>query len=205
MRISAAAPTRRMPCHDSELAPETPRSPVSLAKFPVSRELEWKWARQHLRRPRGSLARTADISPWPELQLLDLFYAPGETVNLPGRRLTTHCRCRAPRRRSVVARPQSRNATVILNRLRDVGKLNLRLSACVREDGGARASTASGRWSSTHQAKLTLLFRGNSRTRFPVRAKIALARAGAAGGTGGSPIPRTSPPSSNPLTMISGA
>ncbi|MEH2610617.1 hypothetical protein V1293_002906 [Bradyrhizobium sp. AZCC 1693] len=54
-------------------------------------------------------------------------------------------------------------------------------------------------------ANLTLLFRGSSRTRFPVRAKMAFASAGAAGGTGGSPIPRTSLPSCNPLTMISGA
>jgi hypothetical protein len=58
--------------------------------------------------------------------------------------------------------------------------------------------------SSCCHAKLTLLLSGSSRTRFPVRAKMAFASAGAAGGTGGSPIPRTSLPSSNPLTMISG-
>ena len=37
------------------------------------------------------------------------------------------------------------------------------------------------------------LFSGSSRMRWPVAAKMALASAGAAGGTGGSPMPRTSP------------
>ena len=49
------------------------------------------------------------------------------------------------------------------------------------------------------------LFMGSSRTRTPLAAKIALASAGGAAGTGGSPTPRMSEPLSTVLTMISGA
>ena len=53
-------------------------------------------------------------------------------------------------------------------------------------------------------AKSTDLERGSSRIRWPVAAKIALASAGAAGGTPGSPMPRSLPPFSNPRTSIFG-
>lgn len=46
------------------------------------------------------------------------------------------------------------------------------------------------------QTKSTNFLKGISRRRLPVAAKMALASAGAAGGTGGSPIPRTGPCSS---------
>lgn len=46
------------------------------------------------------------------------------------------------------------------------------------------------------QTKSTNFLKGISRRRLPVAAKMALASAGAAGGTGGSPMPRTGPCSS---------
>ena len=45
---------------------------------------------------------------------------------------------------------------------------------------------------------------GKLRSRFPVAAKMALARAGAKGGTPGSPTPFTFPPSANIYTSICG-
>ena len=55
-----------------------------------------------------------------------------------------------------------------------------------------------------HQKKSKWVSKGISRSRFPVAAKIALANAGAAGGTGGSPIPRITSAFSSPLTTILG-
>jgi len=64
-----------------------------------------------------------------------------------------------------------------------------------RERGHYRSSECSGNQSSVHdrlsQTKSMNLLNGISRMRLPVAAKMALASAGAAGGTGGSPIPRT--------------
>src|SRR6266852_1610187 len=55
------------------------------------------------------------------------------------------------------------------------------------------------------QTKSTCLFSGSSRIRLPVAAKMALASAGAAGGTVGSPMPRTSLVFVSARTSISGA
>ena len=52
--------------------------------------------------------------------------------------------------------------------------------------------------------KSMCLFSGNSRMRLPVEAKMALASAGAAGGTGGSPMPRMALPLSVARTSITG-
>jgi hypothetical protein len=54
------------------------------------------------------------------------------------------------------------------------------------------------------QAKVKLPESGSSRARVPVRAKSALARAGAAGGVPGSPMPRILLPVSRMRTRISG-
>ena len=54
------------------------------------------------------------------------------------------------------------------------------------------------------QTKSTVWKNGISRKRFPVAAKIALAKAGAAGGTGGSPMPRMDGLFSKPRTSITG-
>ena len=53
-------------------------------------------------------------------------------------------------------------------------------------------------------AKSTAFFNGNLRMRVPVRAKIAFASAGAAGGVPGSPIPRIFSPFSSTRTAIGG-
>jgi hypothetical protein len=59
-------------------------------------------------------------------------------------------------------------------------------------------------WRHRVYTKSMCLFSGNSRMRLPVAAKMALASAGAAGGTGGSPMPRMAPPLSVARTSING-
>ena len=64
-----------------------------------------------------------------------------------------------------------------------------------RERGHDRSSECGGNQRSIHsrasQTKSMNLLNGISRMRLPVAAKMAFASAGAAGGTGGSPMPRT--------------
>lgn len=64
-----------------------------------------------------------------------------------------------------------------------------------RKRGQYRSSNCDGNQSPVHdrpsQTKSMNLLNGISRMRLPVAAKMALASAGAAGGTGGSPMPRT--------------
>ena len=67
--------------------------------------------------------------------------------------------------------------------------------------GGGQQGGAKGQ---VFHAKSTELENGKSRMRWPVAAKIAFASAGAAGGTPGSPTPRSLPPFSSPRTSILG-
>src|SRR5690606_2824909 len=75
-----------------------------------------------------------------------------------------------------------------------------------RDDEGENADEgeAYGFHDGAPQTKSTCLLNGISRRRMPVAAKMAPANAGAAGGTGGSPIPRTREPFCSPRTPIWG-